>query len=257
MELSYRCAGTGPPVLLIHGGGEDAGMLDGLGHALAERGRRTIWYDRRGTGASTRENWPRGGAAQHADDVAMLLREAGAPDATVVGFSSGAVVALAFAARHPSTAAEVVAWEPAALGMLPNGKELYAAITAPIDAYLAEHPGDWAGAFHVALDVLSEGRADHSAPQVKLLEANAEAMLRDDSPHLTTHVFAPGDLPADVVTVAVGAQPSPLHAAMADAVGELLGKPPVVVAEADDHEIYLLRPEVMADFLAARPVARG
>ena len=180
MELSVRTAGTGPSVVLVHGGAEDAGMLDGLGQALAGRGLRAIWYDRRGTGASTRDNWPDGGADQHADDVAMVLRETGATGGTVVGFSSGAVVALAFAARHPAAAARVIAWEPAALGVLPNGRELFAAINAPIDAHLADHPGDWVGAFHVALDVLSEGRADHSAPQVKLMEANAEAILRDD-----------------------------------------------------------------------------
>ncbi len=256
MELSFRSAGSGPPIVLIHGGAEDSGMFDGLGHALAGRGFRAVWYDRRGTGGSTRDNWPGGGADQHADDVAMLLREVGAVDATVVGFSSGAVVALTFAARHPAMAAEVIAWEPAALGVLPNGAELFAAINAPIDAYLAEHPGDWVGAFHVTLDVLSEGRADHSAPQVKLMEANAEAILRDDSPHLTTRAFAPGELPAHLVTVATSAHPSPLHATIAARIGELIGKPPVVVADADDHEIYVLRPEVMADFLATRPAVR-
>ncbi len=257
MDLHVRTAGAGPAVLLIHGGAEDAGMLDGLGEAVAERGFRAIWYDRRGTGRSTRDDWPDGGADRHADDVADLLRAHDAAGATVVGFSSGAVVALAFAARHPSMAAEVVAWEPAALGVLPDGAELFAAINAPIDAYLAEHPGDWVGAFHVTLDVLSEGRADHSAPQVKLMEANAETVLRDDSPYLTTRRFAPGELPADIVTVATGATPSPVHAAVAEAVGALIGKAPVVVADADDHEVYILRPEVMADFLAARPAARS
>lgn len=252
MELAVRTAGTGPSIVLVHGGAEDAGMLDGLGHALAGRGFRAIWYDRRGTGGSTRDNWPDGGADRHADDVAMLIRETGADGGTVVGFSSGAVVALTFAARHPAAAARVIAWEPAALGVLPNGRELLAAINAPIDAYLADHPGDWAGAYHVALDVLSEGRADHSAPQVELMAANAEAMLRDDSPHLATRGFAPGELPADIVTVVTGARPAPIHAAMAEAVGALIGKPPVVVPEADDHEVYILRPEVMADFLAAR-----
>ena len=54
------------------------------------------------------------------------------------------------------------------------------------------------------------------------------------------------------MTVATGARPAPIHAAMADAVGALIGKPPVVVPEADDHEIYVLRPDVMADFLAAQ-----
>ena len=158
-------------------------MLDGQARALVERGFRAIWYDRRGTGGSTRDDWPGGGADQHADDAAALLRETDAIGATVLGFSSGGVVALALAARHPTVASQVIAWEPAALGMLPGGADLHAAIVAPMDAHLAEHPGDWAG--RLPRDA---GRALRGpgrpvvAPEVKLMEANAEAALRDDRP---------------------------------------------------------------------------
>jgi pimeloyl-ACP methyl ester carboxylesterase len=249
MDLHYRTAGQGAPVLLIHGGAEDAGMLDGLGEAVAARGRRAIWYDRRGTGSSTRDDWPGGGADQHADDAAALLHAVDAVGATVVGFSSGGVVALALAARHPSVASRVIAWEPAALGMLPGAAEMHAALSAPMDAYLAEHPGDWAGGYHVMLDVLSEGRADHSAPEVKLMEANAEAALRDDGPLITTRSFAAGELPADLITIAVSEAPDPLHAQIADRIAALVGSAPAIVPGADDHEIYFRNPTVMADFL--------
>jgi pimeloyl-ACP methyl ester carboxylesterase len=249
MNLNHRTAGEGPSVLLIHGGAEDAAMLDPLGHALAARGFRAIWYDRRGTGRSTRADWPGGGADQHADDAAALLADLGAVGATVVGFSSGGVVALALAARHPEVASRVIAWEPAALGMLPAGAEMHAAISAPMDAHLAEHPGDWVGAFHVMLGVLSEGRADLSAPEVKLMEVNAEAALRDDGPLITPRGFVPGEWPAGLVTVAVSETPNPLHAEIADRVAALVGSAPVVVTGADDHESYLSRPDVIADFL--------
>jgi pimeloyl-ACP methyl ester carboxylesterase len=237
-------------VLLIHGGAEDAGMLDDQAAALVARGFRVIWYDRRGTGGSTREDWPGGGADQHADDAAELLRVLDAEGATVLGFSSGGVVALALAARHPAVASSVIAWEPAALGVLPGAAELHAGLVAPIDAHLAARPGDWVGAFHVMLGVLSEGRADLSAPEVRRMAVNAEAALRDDSPLLTTRSFAPGELPATgLVMVATSEAPNELHAAIAARVAELTGGAPVVVRGADDHEIYLSRPEILADWL--------
>jgi len=252
VDIAYKITGDGPAVLLIHGGAEDASMLDAQAEAIAARGFRAIWYDRRGTGGSTRDDWPGGGADQHADDAARLLGEVGAVGATVLGFSSGGTVALALAARHPSVAGEVIAWEPAALGVLPDGPQLQAAINGPGEEYLAEHPGDWVGAFHVVLDVLSEGRADHSAPQVTAMAANAEAMLRDDAHLIVGRGFAPGELPAELVTVAVGEEPDPLHGAIAAAVAGLAGQEPVVVKGADDHEVYLAQPGILADWLAVR-----
>jgi len=237
-------------VLLIHGGAEDAGMLDGIGAALAGRGFRAIWYDRRGTGGSTRADWPGGGADQHADDALQVLRSRDAVGATVLGFSSGGVVALALAARHPTAAAEVIAWEPAALGMLPDAASIQAGLMAPIEEYLAAHPGDWVGGFHTMLGVLSEGRADLSDPAVKLMEANAEAALRDDGPLITARGFT--ELPPDLVTVATSETPNPLHAEIADRVAALSGRPVAVVSGADDHEIYVKNPEILATWLATR-----
>lgn len=244
MDLHHRTAGEGPAVLLIHGAAEDAAMLDEFGHALAARGFRAIWYDRRGTGRSTRADWPGGGADQHADDAAALLASLGITEATVVGFSSGGVVALAMAARHPVS---VIAWEPAALGLLPGAAEMHAAIMAPIDAHLAEHPGDWVGAYHVMLGIISGGRADLSAPEVKLMEVNAEAAVRDDGPLITMRAFGAGEIPTGRVTVAVSEKPAELHARIA----ALVGPAPVVVPGADDHEIYLKRPEVLVRALFA------
>jgi pimeloyl-ACP methyl ester carboxylesterase len=253
MPLHHRTAGEGPPLLLIHGAAEDAAMLAPQAEALAARGYRVITYDRRGTGASIREGWPAGGVAQHADDAAALLRALDAAPATVLGFSSGGVLAMALAARHPQVVTEAIAWEPAALGMLPGAAELHAGIMAPIDAHLAAHPADWTGAFAVMLDVLSDGRADLSSPAARSQLVNAEAALRDDARVITTHVFAPGELPADKVTVAIGRGTSPLHAAIAQFLEAELGQPPLVV-DAEEHEIYLSDPEVLAAALVARAV---
>jgi pimeloyl-ACP methyl ester carboxylesterase len=250
-DLAYRSAGEGPPLLLVHGGGEDIGLLAPQAEAFATAGHRVVWYDRRGTGASTREGWPDGGVAAHADDAAALLRALDAAPATVLGFSSGAVIALALAARHPEVVSEVVAWEPAALGVPPDAAALHAQVMAPLEAHLAARPGDWVGAYCVFLEMTSDGAADRSTPTVRRMARNAEAMLRDDARIITRHGFAPGELPADRVTVAVGGGASPLHVAIVQCLEAQLGRPTLVVEEADEHEVYLHRPGVLVAALAA------
>ena len=251
MLTNVQRLGRGPAVVLIHGGAEDATMLRPLAESLAERGFTAYRYDRRGTGANRALGFATDSGDQHADDAAGLLAEVG--PATVVGFSSGGVVALALAARHPEAAREIIAWEPAALGMLPDGEAIHASILAPIDAYLAEHPADWRGAWRTALTVMSGGAADLESPHVRASLANAEAVLRDDARRLTRRRFVPGELPSDgLVTIATGAAPSPLHAAIAARLGELVGRPPVAVPGADHHESYLTAPAIVASWLAAR-----
>ena len=170
----------------------------------------------------------------------------------MLGFSSGGVVALALAHRHPGLLREAIAWEPAALGMLPDADAMHAAIMEPVEAHLLAHPGDWTGAWRVALTVLSEGRADFDAPEVRAALRNAEPAIRDDARHLTRRAFAPGDLPAGLVTVAVSAQPDPMHQDIANRLAHLIEGTPAVVEDADGHEVYLSRPQVLAGWLAGR-----
>jgi pimeloyl-ACP methyl ester carboxylesterase len=252
-ELSHRCVGEGPPLLLVHGGGEDIGLLTPQAEAFAAAGHRVVWYDRRGTGASTRDGWPDGGVAAHADDAAALLRAVDAAPADVLGFSSGGVVALALAARHPDVVSKVVAWEPAALGVLPDGAALHAQVMAPLEAHLAVHPGDWMGAYCLFLEMTSDGEADLTTPTARRMARNAEAMLRDDARIITRHGFAPGELPADRVTVVVGGGAGPLHVAIAECLETRLGRPTLVVEDADEHEVYLHRPDVLAAALPFQP----
>ena len=257
MELAYRTAGPADhphPVLLVHGGAEDADLLTAQATAIAATGRRVIWYDRRGTGASTRADWPGDGAGQHADDAAALLRELGAPPATVLGFSSGGIVALALAVRHPAVVAEAIAWEAPVVTALPGGTALHESIMAPVREHLAGRPGDWTGAFRVMLGVLSDGRADPDTPEALRMARNAEAIVRDDGPLITRWAGPGRELAAAPVTIAVGEHPDDLHAAIAARLAEFTGRPVERVAGATDHEVYLARPEVFAAWLERRPV---
>jgi hypothetical protein len=51
--------------------------------------------------------------------------------------------------------------------------------------------------------------------------------------------------------VAVGGGASPLHVAIAQYLEAQLGRPILVVEEADEHEVYLHRPGVLVAALAA------
>ena len=139
---------------------------------------------------------------------------------------------------------------------LPYADDLYPMLNAPYERYLEEHPGDWVSGYHVVLDVLSEGRADHDAPLVRQSERNAEAMLRDDGVHIVWYQLAAERLPADKVTLAVTAGASPMHAEIAERLGAALGRSPVVLADTREHEDYLLQPTAAAAGLVGLIEAR-
>jgi pimeloyl-ACP methyl ester carboxylesterase len=241
--------GDGPPLLLVHGAGEDAAMLAGQAEALAAAGYHVISYDRRGTGRSGRDDWPGDGADQHADDAAALLAELGVAPATVLGVSSGGVVALALAARHPAAVDQVVAWEPPASGVLPGGAAAHAAIMAPVERHLRRHPGDCAGAQAILLSMILGGPVAADDPALTATRANAEPMVRDD-PAITLRPFTAAELTKVPVTIAVGTAPNELVRAAAEVLAELGDTRPRIVDGAD-HEVYLTHPEVLAAVVGA------
>ena len=115
--LQYVDRGEGLPVLVIHGapGGYDQGLALAEGLGLTE-GFRIIAVSRRGflgTPLGSRFlPW------QQADDLVRLLEERGVERAAVLGFSTGASVALHLAARHPEKVA-ALAIASGAIGPLP------------------------------------------------------------------------------------------------------------------------------------------
>lgn len=176
--LAVQVRGDGPMLLLIHGGGEDAGMMSAQAADLAAAGYRVVTYDRRGTGRSGRDNWPGSGADQHADDAVVLLDTFGVDRATIVGVSSGGVIATNVAARHPDRVDHVLAWEPPATGVVPGGAAINAQIMAPVDEYLSAYPGDFVGAQAILLSVIVGFPVTVDDPAFEAARANAEPTSR-------------------------------------------------------------------------------
>jgi pimeloyl-ACP methyl ester carboxylesterase len=237
--------GEGSPLVLIHGGGEDTGMLAPQAESLAAAGFEVVTYDRRGTGRSGRQDWPGRGADQHAADAAALVDALGWRDPTVVGVSSGGVIALALASLHPDTvgaSGAVVAWEPPAVGIVPGGVEATAAIMAPIDAHLLAHPGDYVGAQAMLLSVVLGFPVSADDPDFAAARANAEPFIRDE-PAITMATLEQELLAGAAVSIAIGSTPNEIVAAAADVLAEWTGQPSV---RADaEHEVYLTDPEVL------------
>lgn len=246
--FAVEVRGNGEATLLIHGGGEDAAMLAPLADQLATSGRRVITYDRRGTGESGRADWPGGGAAQHADDAAALLAALDVDDAHVIGFSSGGVIALDLAVRHPDVVAGAVVWEAPAIGVIPGGEQLNAEIMGPIDAHLAAHPGDFVGAQALLLSAILGFPVTVDDPLFAATRANAKPMIRDE-PGITLRPFTADELTGASVTLAVGTAPNEVVAAATGALATMVGSAPVVVDTAD-HEAYLNDPVGFATVLA-------
>ncbi len=98
-KLYVKDWGTGRPVILMHGWPLSADSWDDQAVAIADAGFRTIAYDRRGFGRSD-QPWSGYDYDTLADDLATVVEETGATDATMVGFSMGGGEVARYMSRH-------------------------------------------------------------------------------------------------------------------------------------------------------------
>ncbi|MBK3564391.1 alpha/beta fold hydrolase [Streptomyces sp. MBT62] len=118
--LYYEVRGSGPALLMISGAGGDAGYYDGVAEILSDAFM-VISYDRRGNSRSTgRTGTPMDLALQAADARALVDGLAGGR-ALVFGNSGGAIIGLTLAALHPEVMTGLIAHEPPAVNVLPDG----------------------------------------------------------------------------------------------------------------------------------------
>lgn len=98
-KLYVKDWGSGKPVVLIHGWPLSSDSWDDQAMALADAGYRAIAYDRRGFGRSS-QPWSGYTYDVLADDLAAVLEQTGASDATLVGFSMGGGEVARYMSRH-------------------------------------------------------------------------------------------------------------------------------------------------------------
>src|SRR5262245_15270738 len=143
-NLYHEVRGSGPVLLLICGGVYDAAGYAGLAQRLADR-YTVVTYDRRGNSRSPLDGPPEHQSIEvHGDDAHRVLSAVGVTadePAYVFGNSSGAMIGLELAARHPEQVRTLVAHEPPIFEMLPDRDHWRTVIQDVEDAFLKEGAG--------------------------------------------------------------------------------------------------------------------
>jgi pimeloyl-ACP methyl ester carboxylesterase len=98
-ELYFKDWGRGRPVILMSGWPLSSDSWDDQAMAIADAGYRAIAYDRRGFGRSS-QPWSGYDYDTLADDLAEMVEQTGAKDATIVGFSMGGGEVARYMSRH-------------------------------------------------------------------------------------------------------------------------------------------------------------
>jgi pimeloyl-ACP methyl ester carboxylesterase len=193
LELAYRRAGAGPPLVLVHGAAEDSRswhrQLVGLADELT-----VVAWDEPGAGRSSDlpEDYR---LADYADALAALIETLGLGPAHVAGLSWGGTVVLELYRRHPAHVATLILVDTYAgwRGSLPaaevdarvaGAREIIAASHQHVDT---QFPGLFAGGPPLELvDLLSAIAADvRPATLRRQLGLMAEADLRDVLPQVS------------------------------------------------------------------------
>jgi len=156
LNLYYERYGSGPPLVLLHGGFGVIGQMFGHLIPLLAAQRQVIAVELQGHGHTGDIDRPLSYEAM-ADDIAALLAHLGLAQADVCGYSLGGGVALQTAIRHPAVVGKLVlisaparrqGWYPETLaGMAAvNGVVAATWVGSPMhEAYAAVAPNvdDW------------------------------------------------------------------------------------------------------------------
>lgn len=135
-RLYYELRGAGPLLVLVPGASGEADSYRNLADELSAP-YQVVTYDRRGFSRSQllgAQDYDQR-LATDADDVRRLIKHLGREPAIVIGNSSGALVALEVLIRHPDVLHTVVAHEPPAVALLPDGEAWVAFFEAAYDTY--------------------------------------------------------------------------------------------------------------------------
>ncbi len=119
-ELEYEVAGSGEPLLLIHGGFIAADSYTAMAaEPSIAKGYRSIRYNRRGYVGSSRATSPFT-IGDQAADARALLQHLGIPRAHLVGHSYGGAIAIQLSLDAPDMVGSLALLEPAVIAFTPS-----------------------------------------------------------------------------------------------------------------------------------------
>lgn len=108
-KLYYEVAGSGDPIVLIHGNAGDRRHYDGQFEVFA-KSHKVIRYDVRGFGKSALP--VQGESYSHHDDLKALLEYLGISKSHIAGYSMGCGFAIDFALAYPEMSSSIIAVGP-------------------------------------------------------------------------------------------------------------------------------------------------
>ncbi|MBQ7765774.1 MAG: alpha/beta hydrolase [Lachnospiraceae bacterium] len=105
INLFYTCIGSGKPLIMLHGNGEEHTIFD---EAIAVLSKRFTVYaiDTRGHGQS--DKVPELHYSDIAEDVRCFIEELGLERPVLYGFSDGGIVGLLLAIKYPNLLSKVI-----------------------------------------------------------------------------------------------------------------------------------------------------
>lgn len=166
-RIWYDTYGSGPPVILLHGGLGHSGNWGYQVPALVTSGYRVVVIDSRGHGRSTRDERPFTYELM-ASDVSTVMDVLHLEKVGLVGWSDGAIIALILAMKAPTRVAGVFFFGCA---MDPSGtKEIE--FTPILERCFGRHMKDYAQlsptpdqfeAFSTAIDLMQQTQPNYSA----------------------------------------------------------------------------------------------
>ncbi len=179
-RIWYAAYGSGPPVILLHGGLGHSGNWGYQVPALVGGGYRAIVVDSRGHGRSTCDERPFSYELLAADVAAVL--DALLERAALVGWSDGACTALVLAAQAPARVAGVFFF---ACNMDPSGTKEITEFTPILRRCIGRHAQDYA-------------QLSATPDQFDALSA-AVGLMQRTQPNYTAQDLARIDVPVTIV----------------------------------------------------------
>lgn len=183
-RIWHAVYGSGPAVILLHGGLGNAGNWGYQVPAFTRAGRMVVVIDSRGHGRSTRDARPFS-YVRMAGDVLAVMDRLGLAKASLVGWSDGACTALILADKHPERVSGVVFF---ACNMDPGGTREFK--PGPVvDRCFSRHRKDYQAlsatpadfeTFVADVSRMMETEPNYSAAQLEGIEVPVAIMIGEN-----------------------------------------------------------------------------
>jgi len=250
-HLAYDDVGEGPAVVLLHPGLWDRRTWDRQIATFPEAGFRTIRYDQRGYGRSSRLA---GTPYSHVGDLVALLDALDVAQAALVGCSMGGAAAIDTTLENPDRVWALVP-VAAALGgheWLAEEEDWYADVEAPIEEALAA--GDLERARELQLELLwaplgtddEAGRTIRDIAFDNLHELTMDESLAEEIDPPAAHRLHEIDVP----TLVLKAEHDPADSRrISDVIAAGVVDGREVLVEGADHVVNVRQPEVFDELV--------